>query len=70
MTDSIDDLMPEPEDAQYVSVLECQVCSATGRMYSTGDPRPKQYWDCGECGTDDAEHRIIMKSDSGQQVTR
>jgi len=70
MSDTIDDVMPEPKDAPYVSVLRCTECDATGRMYSTDEPRPEQYWDCEKCGTEAAEHDIILMSDAGEQVTR
>jgi hypothetical protein len=49
MTDSIDDVMPDPSDAPYVSILQCTECGATGRLYSTAEPRPEQYRDCPEC---------------------
>ena len=68
--DSIDDAMPDPSDAAYVAVLRCTACGATGQMYSTGEPRPEQYWDCDDCGTNDAKHDIILMSDAGQEVDR
>jgi hypothetical protein len=70
MTDSIDDVMPDPSDAPYVSVLECTECGATGRLYSTAEPRPEQYRDCPECDTEAAEHDILMMSNTGTEVTR
>lgn len=70
MSDSINEVMPDPADAQYVSVLQCVECGATGRMYSTAEPRAEQYWDCADCGTEVAKHDIIVMSDAGQRVER
>lgn len=71
MTGSIDDVFPNDQiDYRTLAVIECVECGATGRMYSTGEPRHWQWWDCEECGTDDAKHRVIMSTQDGAEVER
>jgi len=71
MNDDIDDAFPERrEDYPTVAIIKRETCGETGEMYSTGEPRKEQYWDCEACGTDDAKHTLVMSTDSGREVGR
>jgi uncharacterized Zn finger protein len=65
---TIDDLMPDPEAPQYVAIIECEFCGHQRTMFSTDEPRDTTYWDCDECGADDAPHHSVMKSNTSQTV--
>ena len=71
MSETLDDVLPDDRaDYQTVAVLRCDTCGATGRMYSTGEPRREQWWDCTACGTNDAKHTVVMASVDGSEVRR
>jgi DNA-directed RNA polymerase subunit RPC12/RpoP len=71
MTDdfsTVDDLINMAESG-WLSIIECTNCGFRGQMHSTGEPVPKQYWECQECGVE-CRHEIVMKSSVGEDNTR
>jgi len=65
---TIEDVMPDPDDPDWVAIIECQVCGERGTMHSTAEPRETQCWDCEACGTTAAVHEVVVASDRSIQL--
>jgi len=65
-----DDVVPNPVDANWVTVLRCTQCGYEGRMYGNHEPaRDDYYWKCNECSPDEyVEHRVVLTTNAGSTV--
>jgi len=69
---TIDDLIPDPIDADWVTVLRCTSCGFEGRMYGNHKPeRDEYYWHCQECSPDEyVEHEVVVTTNAGSTPER
>lgn len=67
---TIYDVIPDPQDADWVSIIECTECGYTGHMYSTDKPHPdRQWWNCKDCESErPVKHEIIVSTNRGEDV--
>lgn len=58
-----------PDNMDWGSIIACDYCDSSGVMLSTHEPEREQwFWDCDECGREDASHRLVMKTDSVEEL--
>lgn len=58
-----------PENMDWAAIIACDYCGESGVMYSTHEPNgEQQYWDCDGCGREDVSHRVVMKTDSAEEL--
>lgn len=71
MTNTDSYIFPEPDKAEYVALLACSACGATGHCYSDSEIVDKyQYWDCDECGEEAVKHDVVMQTTGGEVPER
>jgi len=69
MTDritTVDEVIPTPQGAEWLGIIECSNCEYTGQMYSTHEPRDAQLWECQECGVECIHNTILKGKGTGE----